>query len=177
MLTYSSSSCTIGFAFCFLHVSVFLYATRCSSPIIVYGFFVSVVVVAVSVMLNLIVVFFCETFVSQLNLVEVGDEGRTAFLPAQNTSDGRETEDFVTKAMTPLANSLTSSLHFDSNDLKRTGTKTTVCDDTNQDVQFDIIHKDGYDELMKAVTNTADRQNEELAMNLRNTLEMISPTG
>jgi Ion transport protein len=41
--------------------SVFLYATRCSSPYIVYPFFVLVVIIAVCVMLNVIVAFFVES--------------------------------------------------------------------------------------------------------------------
>jgi hypothetical protein len=133
-------------------------------------------------MLNLIVVFFCETFVSQLNLVDAGDEGSSVLKACTSGPDAGlsikiKEEDFVMKSLTPIATSLTSSLHFDSNDLKRRGIKTKICEKTNQDIQFDIIQKEGYDELMKAIANTSDRQNEELAINLRNTLELLSPAG
>lgn len=68
-------------------------------------------------------------------------------------------------------------MQFDSNDLKRKGTRTSACSDTGEEVEFDIIRREKYDDLMKAVANTADQQNEELAMNTRNALEMIVPEG
>jgi len=43
---------------------VFLYADRCSSPLIVYPFFVTAILVCVSIMLNVLTAFFVETFVS-----------------------------------------------------------------------------------------------------------------
>lgn len=48
---------------------MFLYASRCSSPFIVYLYFVLVVIVAVCIMLNVIVAFFVESkFTSSKNI-------------------------------------------------------------------------------------------------------------
>jgi hypothetical protein len=66
-------------------------------------------------------------------------------------------------------------LSFDADDLKKTGLITSKCSKTGQEFDFDIIRREGYDDIMSTVVNGSNKQSEQFARGLRDVLELLSP--
>jgi hypothetical protein len=57
--------------------------------------------------------------------------------------------------------------------LKKTGIiSSSSCSRTGEIFDFDVIHREDYDDIMQTVANTTDKQSEELAMTLRDAMEV-----
>jgi len=134
----------------------------------VYTYFVLLVTVAVCILLNVIVAFFVETFVTQLNLVDVENEpqNETAF---RNFSASRLNSDVSTQ-FAPIARSWI----YDANDLKKTSVRSSSCPTTGEMANFDVIRREGFDDIMQSVANDDEKQFEDFARNLLDALELVS---
>jgi len=121
---------------------------------------------AVCIMLNVIVAFFVETFVTQISLVDVGespyDEGATS-----------STQTLQSEASIRIA-PIARSWIFDSNDLKKTAMKSSSCPITGDIIDFDVIRKDGFDDIMQSVANDDDKQIEVFARSLLDSIEAVN---
>lgn len=144
--------------------NVFLYGSRCSNPFIVYLYFIMVVTVAVCIMLNVIVAFFVETFVTQLSLVDVEEK----LEDAGGTSSIRTLQSEISTRITPI----TRSWIFDSNDLKKEIVKSN-CPISGKIIDFDLIHKEGFDDIIGKVNNDY-KQVEDFARSLSHSIEAIN---
>mmetsp|Transcript_3341 Transcript_3341/g.3723 ORF Transcript_3341/g.3723 Transcript_3341/m.3723 type:complete len:894 (-) Transcript_3341:100-2781(-) len=146
--------------------TVFLYANRCSSPFIVYLYFVMVIIVVVCIVLNVIVAFFVETFVTQISLVDVeelsNDEGGTS-----------STQTLQPEASTRIS-PISRSWIFDSNDLKKTAMKSSSCPITGEILDFDVIRREEFDDIMQSVANDDDKQIEVFARSLLHSIEAVN---
>ncbi|KAG7368074.1 hypothetical protein IV203_030817 [Nitzschia inconspicua] len=98
-------------------------------------------------MLNVIVAFFVETFMTQLNLVDVEDE-------------------ILAGRCNPLS--------FDATELHKTDIVSTNCSVTGEALRFDVIQREGYDEIMESVANQNNDQSETFAKSLRDTMENLA---
>ncbi|MGK3733333.1 MAG: hypothetical protein ACI8RD_009612 [Bacillariaceae sp.] len=47
---------------------------------------------------------------------------------------------------------------FDSNDINKTMVKSSSCPNTGEIVDFDVIRKEGFDDIMQSVANDEDKQ-------------------
>jgi len=150
--------------------NVFLYASRCSSPFVVYLYFVTLVIVAVCILLNVIVAFFVETFVNQLNLVDVGNESVND--DTNTRIDSTRTLRLQSDMPTHIA-PIARSWIFDASDLKRTSVRSLSCPSTGEKTDFDIIRREGFDDIMQSVANDDDKQFEKFARCLLDALELV----
>jgi hypothetical protein len=58
--------------------------------------------------------------------------------------------------------------------LKKTGIISSSCSRTGEIFDFDVIRREDYDDIMQTVANSTDKQSEELAMTLRDAMEVTS---
>lgn len=65
-------------------------------------------------------------------------------------------------------------LSFDADELQKTGIISSSCSRTGEIFDFDVIRRDDYDDIMQTVANTTDKQSEELAMTLRDAVEVMT---
>jgi hypothetical protein len=71
---------------------VFLYADRCSSPYIIYPFFIIGNLIGVSIMLNVLTVFFCRVLVSKLDDGGADGSAEATFVSRLRSSDGERVD-------------------------------------------------------------------------------------
>jgi len=153
--------------------NVFLYADRFSSPFAVYLYFVLLVIVAVCILLNVIVAFFVETFVTHLKLVDAGNEPEpdsARSVATANTSTVFQSD--VSLHIAPIARSWI----FDASDLKKTSVRSLSCPDTGEMTDFDVIRREGFDDIIQSVGNNDDgdeKQFEEFARGILDALELV----
>lgn len=131
---------------------VFTYATRCSSPFIVYPFFVIANLTGVSIMLNVVTAFFVESFVTKIN---DGMEG-----PSDQTTLQKE-RDFGIKTSESSIRRVRSS-EFKSN---RRAVDEAIDHGADADSEassgsemheFDVFEREGYDNIMRTVAGASD---------------------
>lgn len=68
--------------------------------------------------------------------------------------------------------SIARSWIFDPNDLKKTMVKSSSCPNTGEIVDFDVIRKEGFDDIMQSVANDDDKQIE-VARSLIDSIEAV----
>ena len=62
---------------------------------------------------------------------------------------------------------------FDSSDLKKTSVRLSSCPDTGERTQFDVIRREGFDDIMESVANDDGNQFEDFARSLLDALELV----
>lgn len=116
---------------------VFLFAERCSSPYIVFPFFIAGNLVGVSIMLNVLTAFFVESFVTKMEEKHEG-EGEVA------TTTQKE-RNFSLVSERPLRR-VTSTIH-DSD------SEGDIDSESSSDLyEFDVFERQGFDTIMQAVS-------------------------
>ena len=65
-------------------------------------------------------------------------------------------------------------LSFDATELSKMDMISKSCSHTGETLQFDIIKREGYDEIMEAVANQTSSQSEEFARSQRDTMEALA---
>ena len=63
---------------------------------------------------------------------------------------------------------------FDSNDLKKTDVKSSSCPQTGELSDFDIIKREGFDDIMQSVANDDSQKTEVFARSLLDALDAVS---
>lgn len=134
--------------------NIFLYATRHSSPYIVYPFFIGANLICVSIMLNCLTAFFVGAFVTKLN----DDMDATA----EVTSSG-----------------LGFSLDHSRPTVQRQMTDRSVKeeeegdnDEEDEQYEFDVYEREGYDKIMRTVAGGNDHH-DEFARSICDVLEVF----
>lgn len=110
-----------------------------------------------------------SAFVTQLNLVDVENESPKKNLFRRNFSTSTLQSEMSTR-IAPIANSWI----FDANDLKRTTVRSSSCPNTGEMTEFDVIRREGFDDIMQSVANDDGKQFEDFARSLLDALELVS---
>ena len=63
---------------------------------------------------------------------------------------------------------------FDSNDFKKTEVKSSSCPKTGEIADFDVIRREGFDDIMQSVANDDGKNVEDFARSLLDALETVS---
>lgn len=125
--------------------NVFLFAERCSSPYIVFPFFICGNLVGVSIMLNVLTAFFVESFVTKMEEKSEG-EGEVS------TTKQKE-RDFSIVSERPLrrvTSAVGNSNHESDSENDRDG--SVLSDGSSGLYEFDIYERQGFDTIMQAVS-------------------------
>ena len=140
---------------------VFLYATRCASPYIVYPFFVLGNLIGVSIMLNVVTAFFVESFVTKLDESHEG--------PLEVTAKVHKERDFniLTSESTRSVKRMPSASEFNED---RGADADSEESSISEFYEFDVFEREGFDKIMQTV---AGASNEDLARNLCHYLEVF----
>ena len=148
---------------------VFLFADRCSSPLIVYPFFILANLIGVSVMLNVLTAFFVETFVTKL------DDGTSNQVEATTTVQkernfsilGRKDKDNMERA-TSKSDISERDGNQDSIDQGADADSEASSEDL---YEFDVYEREGFDKIMETVTGNA--QNNDFAEQMCSYLDIF----
>ena len=152
---------------------VFTYADRCSSPYIVYPFFVLSNLVGVSIMLNVLTAFFVETFVTNIDSEDDPTNNTNNRQPSHKSKSVdmsiRTSENSPIKRLTSSSN-----LRYDSDTLR--GSLGDTGSDANSYasadlVEFDVYEREGFDKIMQTVTGVAGHSTD-IARDLSKYLEI-----
>ena len=124
---------------------VYLYATRNSSPYLVYPFFVCATLISVSILLNCLTAFFVGAFVTRLD-------------------EGMIDNDYHTEVLTTSQRARDFSSQSPPRSIKRTSSKRSLTEEddviserstgtnTNPHVfEFDVFEREGFDKIMRTV--------------------------
>jgi hypothetical protein len=141
---------------------VFLYATKFSSPYIVYPFFIGANLVCVSIMLNCLTAFFVGAFVTKLNddmdaEAEVTSSGRPSVrlsLDQSRQSTQRMTSQIADKAV------------------KEEEGGDDDGEEEDEQYEFDVYEREGYDKIMRTVAGGNDHH-DEFARHICDVLELF----
>ena len=150
---------------------VFLYASRCASPYIVYPFFICGNLVGVSIMLNVLTAFFVETFVTKLDDDVERTDGTTtkqkerdfSIQTSENTSVRRITSQRSLLHMdqfsvrTPSGNQKPSTLEDRGEDADSEGSSESEL------FEFDVFEREGFDKIMQTVAGGGSDSSVEFA--------------
>lgn len=127
---------------------VFLHAERCSSPIIVYLFFIVANLVGVSTMLNILMAFFVQTFVTKL------EHGTIATAPDKDEEEGETSLSIRTSESNAIRRvSSESSLleRIVPEKTPKAGSDSTVIVKDGDYFEFDVYERQGFDKIMQTV--------------------------
>jgi hypothetical protein len=146
---------------------VFQFADRCTSSFIVYPFFVSINLIAVSIMLNVMTAFFVQSFVTKLNDDVDAPAEATATVPKERpplTASLRELQlsvrDPVKRiASTKLRSSGASREHQKRNhshleESDRGTDADSEASSISEMVEFDVYERECFDKIMQTVSGT-----------------------
>lgn len=172
---------------------VFLYADRCSSPAIVYGYFIVLVIVGVNVVLNVITAFFVESkstmvlrkheitislhflflvaFISKVNREDLQNSQLISHKRRDFSIQTLRTRDtMTTKENNPFWGLMDNS---DLQALRGIG-HTSSSTDTGEVIEFDVYERENYDNIMQNVSSkpTLTPDADEFAKGLRDSLEL-----
>jgi len=123
---------------------VFLFAERCSSPYIVYPFFIAGNLIGVSIMLNVLTAFFVESFVTKMEDKHEGE--------SEVATTKQKERDFSIVSERPLkriSSSVAGSSAHDSDNDERGDEDSETSSDL---YEFDIYERQGFDTIMQAVS-------------------------
>lgn len=132
---------------------VYLFATRNSSPYLVYPFFVIANLLSVSILLNCLTAFFVGAFVTKL------DEGHT--MDKDNHTEvfttTQKARDFSIQSSPSLIRKLSSKRNSieeneDVSDL------LSVTEENPFVFEFDVFEREGFDKIMKTVSGGSERE-------------------
>ena len=102
-----------------------------------------------------------SAFVTQLNLVDVENKPPNTQTLFRDISDSTLQSEMSTR-IAPIA----QSWIFDANDLKKTTVRSSSDPKTGEMTKFDVIQREGFDDIMQSVANDDDRQFEDFARSL-----------
>ena len=137
----------------FALAEVFLNATRCSNPIIVYTFFVIGNLVGVSIMLNVLTAFFVETFVTKLNDDTDGPAESTATVHKERDRD----YNIRTSENSPLRRISSSTASFTAMNQQANGSDHDADSEGSSEselFEFDVYEREGFDKIMQTVAGS-----------------------
>jgi len=160
---------------------VYLYADRNSSHLIVYSFFISAVCFMVFIMINVIIAFFVETFVTKTN--EPADENylaeeiaptRKSSFRIQNTKNTnvrrvRSTDKFSTGSFEDEDEDVEFGALMDPNNSMNSATSNSSS--TQIFASFDIYEREGFDNIMCTVAGSSNDEQEAFARSVCSYLE------
>lgn len=118
---------------------VYLYATKHSSPYIVYPFFVGGNLISVSIMLNCLTAFFVGAFVTKLENGSVDDQEEVA------VTVQREREFVIDTSGQSVRKVLSMGV------LDR-----SVHSEKSEQFEYDVFEREGFDQIMKTVAGGSD---------------------
>ncbi len=111
-------------------------------------------------------------FVTQLNLVDIDNEPPNKDF-ARDTSTSTANSTIRSEMSTRIA-PIAESWIFDSSDLKKKSVRSSICSNTGEETQFDVIRREGFDDIMESVANDDGNQFEDFARSLLDALELVS---
>ena len=122
---------------------VYFYASKCTSPIIVYSFFIVAQLIGVSIMLNVMTAFFVESFATQMDHDKDGPAEATAKVPRER--------DFVIKTSERGVRRMSSR-----SNLSRIHQEDSVNDSissyhSEELTEFDVYEREGFDTIMQMI--------------------------
>lgn len=156
--------------------AVYFFADRHSSPMIVYPFFIGSLFLMVSIMVNVIIAFFVESFVTKTT--DSADEPHgeeTKMQPRKSNFKIQNSENTNVKRIRSTEN--LSSLSFidgDEDDLFSMTSRSMHSAGSNvasNYAAFDIYEREGFDQIMRTVTGIYDADQEAFAQSVCNYLE------
>lgn len=132
---------------------VFLYADRCSSPYIVFPFFVIGNLIGVSIMLNVMTAFFVEAFVTKLN-----DDSEEKDVIAAGTKEHDARMEGASAGPVRRISSL-ETMENGSNHSDDGGDADSEASFEDQQLRhFDVFEREGFDKIMQTVAGGAHDQ-------------------
>lgn len=144
---------------------VFLHASRCARPEIVYPFFITGNLVGVSILLNVVTAFFVEAFV--YTKLSGGDGGTDGGASGAKDFSIKTSENTGVRRITS-SHSLTK-LGDDSSDAHDADSEGS--DDSSEVFHFDILEREGYDKIIQTVSGLQDQ--DDFARNVCKHLELF----
>lgn len=149
---------------------VFLFADRCSSPFIVYPFFILGNLMGVSIVLNVSTAFFVETFVTKL------DDGANGQTEATTTTTVQKDRDFniMTAEKRPVRRVASAGVisHRTEDNQDSIGGADADSEGSSEDLyEFDIYEREGFDRIMETVAGIS--QNHDFAQQMCKYLEIF----
>mmetsp|Transcript_7744 Transcript_7744/g.21572 ORF Transcript_7744/g.21572 Transcript_7744/m.21572 type:complete len:1190 (+) Transcript_7744:283-3852(+) len=151
---------------------VFLFADRCSHPVIVNAFFVLANLIGVSIMLNVLTAFFVETFVTKLDDAQSGQ--------AESTTTVQKDRDFTIMATDKPVRRVQSNPSIEEEDKAGKRENEAPIDrgadadseGSSEDLyEFDVYEREGFDKIMETVSGTA--QHNDFAQQMCTYLEIF----
>eukprot|EP00934_Nitzschia_sp_Nitz4_P007132 Nitzschia sp. Nitz4//scaffold69_size99277//19473//23043//NITZ4_004622-RA/size99277-augustus-gene-0.1-mRNA-1//1//CDS//3329556682//7122//frame0 len=142
---------------------VFLFADRCSHPVIVYAFFITALCCAVFVMLNVITAFFVESFVTKIeeSKHELGDEDMAKTTSKSEFSVHTGESSYVkhtagTGDLKKMSEPEETDPILSADDQSLGSTASTEVFTT-----FDVYEREGFDQIMRTVAGGATAEEQE----------------
>jgi hypothetical protein len=123
---------------------VFLYAGRCSSPFIVYPFFVACNLIGVSIMLNVLTAFFVQSFVAKIDDESKMESHREFSIRTSENSSVRRISSFASLAGIASGSEADNSDSSESNSIEE-----------NDSIEFDVYEREGFDKIMQTVAGVS----------------------
>ena len=145
---------------------VFLFADDCSSPYIVYPFFILANLIGVSIMLNVLTAFFVETFVTKLDDSASGHQESMTTVQKDRDFNFMSKDKSVEKGRSDGVN--------EKNSKNASVDKGADADSegSSEDLyEFDVYEREGFDKIMETVAGTS--QNNDFAQQMCNYLEIF----
>jgi hypothetical protein len=148
---------------------VFLYATRCATPYIVYPFFIAANLIGVSIMLNVMTAFFVETFMTKLN------DDMDA--PAEATATMHKDRDFNIQTAEGNGRRITTKNNSSPNkrgtSFLRGADVDTELNSNSERFEFDVYEREGFDKIMQTVTGVQSHYDLDSARHVCQYLEIF----
>jgi hypothetical protein len=156
---------------------VFLYADRCSSPYIVYPFFILGNLIGVSIMLNVLTAFFVESFVTKLQ--DSGTDNTDATTTVQKDRDFNilTAENTSVRRVSASSNILATKkskirVQPSDNGSDHGADADSEASSENELFQFDVYEREGIDKIMQTVAG-APQSGGDFARNMCSYLEIF----
>jgi hypothetical protein len=141
---------------------VFLYADRCSSPYIVFPFFVIGNLLGVSIMLNVLTSFFVQAFITTLDEDNVVPPDAPGKIKNSKTNDPE-------KASTPTRLTVPGIINSEDHG---TDADSEGSSDNSELFEFDVYEREGFDKIMANVAGNSLQSNN-YAKDICNYLEIF----
>jgi len=135
---------------------VFLYAKRCSSPYIVYPFFITGNLIGVAILLNVIIAFFVGSFVTSLDFRST----------TETESEGKEREFSIRTSENTNVRRITSQISLNQlvlgneGSLNNANSEGSLLSDSTEPFHFDVFEREGFDKIMQTVSGGVSSQDD-----------------
>lgn len=149
---------------------VFLFADRCSSPYIVFPFFIAGNLIGVSIMLNVLTAFFVESFVTKMEEKAEGE--------GEPTTTIQKDKDFSFISERPIrrvSSVVGSSAHDSDTENEHRHNSGDIDSEASSDLfEFDIYERQGFDTIMQSI-QSHDHDFVQQVCNYLEVFESLSP--